>query len=564
MSESASHPTRSFVTAPAPPGVTAPESARATAALAAPEASQRAIALVADTTIGPDGEMLVLLRSRLRQVVLLFLAAYAAFLIRDLTAPTRIGMHYQKVMFLIVTPLQLLLVAITWSPWANSLNRVRAVELAVLGIFCIAVGSIQFYWLCDWDELELYISGPDAMNAQVMVGNTWVVPWFALIAGYPVIVPNPLRRALSIAGTMALLPYIVTVAAVLTSPRGWNDTWMMFVTYTIWLPLAVGFAVYGSHQAGLLRRQAYEAKRFGQYRLMRRLGEGGMGEVYLAEHLLLRRPSVIKIIRRDRSRDPAVLSRFEREVQILATLNHWNTVAVFDYGYTAEGTFYFVMEYLPGLDLDELVNKHGPLPPGRVVHLLRQLCAALNEAHTAGLIHRDVKPSNVMVCRRGCVPDVAKLLDFGLVQGIGPLSDSAPRLTTEGAIMGTPHYMSPEQAAGKPTDTRSDIYSLGATAYFLLTGRPPFDLNGIMEVIAAHLLQPAVAPNTLNPDVPIDLSDLVLRCLAKKPDDRFATIAELEAALAQCVCANTWCIQDASDWWAKCGSPEPPPPKTAG
>jgi serine/threonine-protein kinase len=249
-----------------------------------------------------------------------------------------------------------------------------------------------------------------------------------------------------------------------------------------------------------------------------------------------------------------VLARFEREVRILATLTHWNTVEVFDYGHAADGTFYYVMEYLPGLDLDELVGRFGSLPPGRVVHLVRQVCAALREAHAAGLIHRDVKPSNVMVCRRGGVPDVAKLLDFGLVQAGGPSapgSDPAGRLTREGAVLGTPAYMSPEQAAGRPLDGRSDVYSLGATAYFLLAGRPPFERGGAMEVIAAHLLEPPVPLRAASPGVPADLEAIVLRCLAKDPRDRFAGVAELDTALRGCGCVGEWEESAAREWWDK-------------
>ncbi len=222
---------------------------------------------------------------------------------------------------------------------------------------------------------------------------------------------------------------------------------------------------------------------------------------------------------------------------------------MFDYGHTADGTFYYVMEYLPGLDLEQLVTRHGALPPGRVVHLLRQLCAALNEAHAAGLIHRDVKPSNVMVCSRGGVPDVAKLLDFGLVQGNEDATASGPKLTIEGTVLGTPHFMSPEQAAGKPTDPRSDLYSLGATAYFLLCGKPPF-AGGVMEVIAAQLLQMPLPLASVNSAVPLDLSELVMRCMAKKPDERFRTVADLDAALAACCCVSEWGQEHAAAWWA--------------
>src|SRR5262249_46580892 len=212
--------------------------------------------------------------------------------------------------------------------------------------------------------------------------------------------------------------------------------------------------------------------------------------------------------------------------------------------YTADGTFYYGRESRPGLNLDELAKRHGPLPAARVVHLLRQLCAALNEAHAAGLIHRDVKPSNVMVCRRGGVFDVAKLLDFGLVQAVesAPHSDSDPsgRITREGVVLGTPSFMSPEQAAGKSLDGRSDVYSLGATAYFLLTGKPVFVKDTPLEVIAAHLLERPRALRAVNAEIPEDVESVVLRCLAKDPLDRFATVTELDTHLRGCECAGEW------------------------
>ena len=192
----------------------------------------------------------------------------------------------------------------------------------------------------------------------------------------------------------------------------------------------------------------------GQYRLKQVLGFGGMGAVYLAEHVLLRRPCAIKLIRPDQAGDPRTLIRFEREVQATATLTHSNTVEIFDYGHAEDGTFYYVMEYLPGMNLEDLVEQHGPMPPERAVHLLRQVCQALREAHGIGLIHRDIKPSNIFACERGKVYDVAKLLDFGLVKGFGLAGDDA-KLTREGAFTGSPAFMSPEQARAASNSTRA-------------------------------------------------------------------------------------------------------------
>jgi serine/threonine-protein kinase len=242
------------------------------------------------------------------------------------------------------------------------------------------------------------------------------------------------------------------------------------------------------------------------------------------------------------------MQRLEREVRLTARLSHPNTVEVYDYGRTEDGTYYYVMEHLKGLSLAELVHRHVRLPPGRVVYLLRQVCGALYEAHAFGLIHRDVKPSNIFAARPGGLGDVAKLLDFGLVLPAESLGEET--LTGERQILGTPHYMSPEQAeGGHKLDGRSDIYSLGAVAYYLLTGRPPFDANGRAAVLIAHARDPVEPPSRLRPGIPEDLERVVLRCLAKSPDERFRDAEALEQALGACACAGDWDQGRAAQWW---------------
>jgi serine/threonine protein kinase len=329
--------------------------------------------------------------------------------------------------------------------------------------------------------------------------------------------------------SLALIP--VALSAVLT----WSDETVAagarfgFVFHVAWwMVFGAILAIYGCHKMQVLQQEAFAARRLGPYRLKGRLGTGGMGEVYLAEHVLLRRPCAVKLIRPERASNPKELRRFEREVQATAALTHPNTVQVYDYGHTADGTFYYAMEYLAGLNLDELVHRDGPLPPERAIRLLRQICGALAQAHAAGLIHRDIKPGNIIV-----VPDdVAKLLDFGLVHAVGK-GVSNTRLTQDGDIAGTPAFMSPEQAAGQEElDARSDIYSLGAVAYFLMTGQPPFTGSAV-RVLAAHLYE-APVPLTSGSDLPAGLHEIVLRCLAKNPAGRFADVHSLEAALAGC------------------------------
>lgn len=276
-----------------------------------------------------------------------------------------------------------------------------------------------------------------------------------------------------------------------------------------------------------------------------------MGDVYLAEHLLLKRPCAIKVIRADRAGDPTALARFEREVRATAKLTHWNTVEIFDYGHADDGTFYYVMEYLPGMNLEELVNMHGPLQPDRIVHLLTQTCCALNEAHAQGLIHRDLKPANIFAAQRGGVFDVAKLLDFGLAKAISTSEDVG--LTQQGAITGSPMYMSPEQAVGESPDERSDIYSLGAVAWFLAAGRPPFDHDNPLKVMVAQAHDVPTRPSKVNPEVPAALDNVIMQCLEKKPDDRPQTVVALHQLLRDVTSMPGWSESDAAEWWKSNG-----------
>ena len=320
-----------------------------------------------------------------------------------------------------------------------------------------------------------------------------------------------------------------------------------------------------------MRTELHDARKFGQYQLVRKLGEGGMGEVYLAEHKLLKRPCALKLIKPEAGADPIAMARFEREVQSAARLSHPNTIEIFDYGHTGDGTFYYVMEYLQGLSLADLVRIHGPLPPGRVIYLFRQVCAGLAEAHGLGLVHRDLKPANVFVAVRGGESDVAKVLDFGLVKLTR--DPGAAKLTSDMTVSGTPMFMAPEQTVGdRSLDARADIYALGAMMYYALTGQPPFTGENAFAIMMAHSRDPVVPPSQLSPDVPADLEQVVLRCLAKKPEDRYPSAKALGEALAACAAASEWGANRAEAWWAAEGlvvepgcdaPPEPSPPTEA-
>jgi eukaryotic-like serine/threonine-protein kinase len=450
------------------------------------------------------------------------------------------------------------LIALLWSRWPIPLPELKALELAMIGLLSGRVAFVQYRMM-----LKFSLHGEE-LGAQLLFKNS-VLMISVLILTYGLYVPKSWRRAAIVVGPLALLPFATLAVLALQHPRAMAWLWqegpdrstphgraplaLLFSLDALILTILAVGSTYGARTISRLRSQVAEARQLGQYRLGRLLGAGGMGEVYMAEHLLLKRPCAVKLIRPGEATDPRALERFEREVRLTATLSHPNIVDVYDYGRADDGTYYYVMEYLPGLSLEDLVQRHGPLPPGRVVYLLRQVCQALSVAHAAGLIHRDIKPSNVIAARRSGMDDVAKLLDFGLV--LARAGSPAPHLSGEGQILGTPLFMAPEQVmcGGRVVDERSDLYALGAVAYYLLTGRPPFDEGNGIGVMIAHARDPVVPPSRDRADVPEDLERVVLRCLAKEPTERFPDAESLERALGACSCAGYWDRERAAQWW---------------
>jgi serine/threonine-protein kinase len=319
-------------------------------------------------------------------------------------------------------------------------------------------------------------------------------------------------------------------------------------SFGLWLVVLVSVAVVASRVIYQLRREVRAARKLGEYVLGEKLGEGGMGVVYRATHALLRRETAIKLLATDRV-DAATIRRFEREVVETARLRHPNTVAVYDYGRTPDGIFYYAMEYLDGLDLGQLVEREGPLPPGRVVHLLAQVLASLDEAHSMGLVHRDIKPANVMVVGNTAAYDLVKVLDFGLVKSDAPL-DGGTSLTNVGQLTGTPRYMAPE-AIARPhaAGPQSDLYAAAAVGYFMLAGQDVFERGSLVEVLAASLhATPVPVSQRLRRAVPPDLEALVMRGLAKSPGDRPTSAAAFREALLRCD-VPPWTQADARAWW---------------
>jgi len=317
------------------------------------------------------------------------------------------------------------------------------------------------------------------------------------------------------------------------------------------LVAAVGAVLWSSLNVQRLRRQVGETRVVGQYRLERELGEGGMGKVYLARHALLKRPTALKMLKPHLASDE-IVARFEREVQLASQLTHPNTIEIYDYGRTRDGLFYYVMEYLEGETLDRVVSAHGPMPVGRVLWVLRQVCAALREAHGRGLVHRDIKPHNIMLCRRGGEHDLVKILDFGLVKDTG--GRQSRDITQFQKMLGTPLYMSPERIRNPgDADARADIYSLGAVGFYLLTGRELFETGGEHDLVYHVLHTPPQRPSQLVAGVPRRLDDLLVRCLAKERDERPHEILVVMALIEALSVEYPWSHRDAESWWARVG-----------
>jgi hypothetical protein len=320
-------------------------------------------------------------------------------------------------------------------------------------------------------------------------------------------------------------------------------TWWFVIVFTASAASAV---IYG------LRHEVRAARQLGQYTIEGKLGEGAMGVVYRANHAMLRRPTAVKVLLPERV-GASGLARFEREVRATARLAHPNTVTIYDYGRTADGLFYYAMELLDGASLAEIIELTGPMPPGRVTHILHQVAGALAEAHEMGIIHRDIKPANVMLTEQGGAADVAKVVDFGLVKTPEGLQDTAK--TADNAIIGTPLFLAPEAIAGRSEDGAArDLYALGCVGYHLLTGQPVFSAQTLVEICAAHMgLQPDRPSARLGAPVPTDLEDLVLALLAKQVADRPPSAAAVAQRLESCSCFGSWSQADARRWWREHG-----------
>jgi hypothetical protein len=423
--------------------------------------------------------------------------------------------------------------SVAWIAYREMMSPEKILDLAVLYEVLMALClSLVFH----------AVPVPVATNPR---GWSAVAVW---LLAFPLIIPATRSKAvLAAIVTGAMDPIGLAVHAALGQPM--SQTAYLQLAPTLFAVVTVIFV------QRIVYRMAVEAGKsldMGSYHLEELLGRGGMGEVWRASHRMLARSSAVKLIRPDAvgAGGADALKRFEREAQATAALRSPHTVEIYDFGTTAGGVFYYVMELLEGYDSETLVQAHGPLPQSRAIYVLRQVCKSLMEAHEAGMVHRDIKPANIFVCRYGLETDFVKVLDFGLVKSSAPIGGHASALTAAGMVAGTAEYISPEMARGDSTvDARADIYSLGCVAYYFLTGKLVFEGGTPMEVLIEHVkTRPTRPSQKVTRPIDAQLEEIILSCLQKDPANRPQTARELERLLAA-VPLPAWSEEEAERWW---------------
>jgi hypothetical protein len=467
-----------------------------------------------------DREELVSDVLKLRWLSLVGLLAWAAFGLQDwmiaVAGQGRLS-YFLAVRAAGLVPIALVMLRLR-SPRPLSRFMLSALDI---GIFCVVQAGITLTCVEYGGIASRNVTG--VMVAMIARSSVLAAPWKrgAFLIGVPT-----LMFPLVLGGASLFIPEI---------RHQFSDTSALstFVQDLFVLAVSAGISVWGGHGVWALRRQLFEARSIGKYRLKRCIGRGGMGQVWVAYHPGLHRDVALKILTPDQDTNPLAVQRFEQEVAATTRLTHPNTVRVFDYGVTEDGIWYYAMELLEGQTLHDLVQAEKRLPMARALHIAHQVVRALAEAHARGIFHRDIKPENVFITRAGDEPDFAKVLDFGIAKVSQEATAAA--LTRTGAIFGTPAYMSPEAACGKKTDARSDVYSLGAVLHFMLAGESPFETTNSSEALLAHIRQPAPSLRSRPElEIPVEIDNLVLRCLEKDPERRFRDAAELGQAISVC------------------------------
>lgn len=491
-----------------------------------------------------------LLRTRLLAISALSFLGHSLFFVRSLLL--QYSFTWVQLVPLIVLSAAILLLK---SKRAFSYSQLRSLELVIFGSGLLFLAWVHYL------AVVMFAGQGDVVLTSVAIDQ---IPFsfFALMVMYGMFIPNTWQRALAVISPMAVTPlllslYLWWVHPVVSQVTEGVQSMETFSYSALILAVGALFSVWGAHIIHTLRHSAAKEKELGRYELQEKIGAGGMGEVWKAKHTLLTRPAAIKMIRAEMLSDgkgeemQMVKRRFEREAKATASLRSPHTVQLYDFGTTDEGVFYYVMEYLEGLDLETLVERFGPVPPERTIWLLGQASQSLAEAHTQGLIHRDIKPSNFHVGRMGLQSDFVKVLDFGLVKKVHSDFEGETKLTQQGSTTGTPAYMAPEMALGNsPVDERSDIYSLGCVAYWMLTGVSVFGGHTPMEVIVNHAKTLPVPPSQRSEfTIPESLERLIMSCLEKDPSKRPQSMSTINQLLTTSEVKEPWTEQRASAWW---------------
>jgi serine/threonine protein kinase len=435
-----------------------------------------------------------------------------------------------------------LCIAVSLAVFAAARSKLSPQRILDLGLIYEIVGAFGIS-LAE----SLATEQPDGM----VRGISWVCVWIAL---FPLVVPSTPGKTFIVALASATMgPVALYAATFMGIPMPSLSVALLMITPNF---IAAGLAVLCARVIYKLGADVRRAQELGSYQLVELLGRGGMGEVWRARHRMLAQPAAIKLVSPEvlggsGVNNESVLKRFEREARATAMLNSQNTIQLYDYGRTADGTLYYVMELLDGVDLETLVEEHGALSSARAVFLLKQICESLDEAHASGLVHRDIKPANVYVCRLGNRHDCIKVLDFGIVAIRDEVQKGKTRLTAENSIAGTPAFMAPETISGdRDADELVDIYALGCLAYWLVTGELVFDGDSPVKILYGHVEKKPVRPSKrAGIELPHDFEQLILQCLAKDPDKRPASARELAEQLDALSLDEPWNEKQAAEWW---------------
>jgi len=506
-----------------------------------PKARGTSIADRATTGLPPD----LLNRAAYRLQILCWLYAFTFFMAAFF--PALLFPTDRKILF--QHPLN-------WAPGVISIVDAIAVALAIrlvhLRPATVTLLALIFEVVSCYGIAAAEFLAPLGLNlGPSWKGLSWVAVWMLL---FNVVVPTVPRYAVFAAlASVTSVPAMVLLSLSTFPPTVRPDPFAIFFWFGFPYLLVVIMAYVGARVVYTLSTEVSRARQLGSYRLEERLGEGGMGEVWRASHRLLVRPAAIKLIRSSVAAFDVedMRRRFEREAQVIAQLRSPHTVTLFDFGVADDGSFYYVMELLEGLDADTLVKRFGPMPAARVVFILQQMCHSLSEAESCGLVHRDIKPANIFVCHYGEDHDFVKVLDFGIAKTVGAPENAPTAITLGNIVQGTPAFIAPEQAMGENLiDGRADIYSAGCVAYWLLTGELVFTADTPMKLLLAHAQTPPVPPSSRTElPIPADLDALLLACLAKDRNQRPQSAKDLLRRLDALPLDRRWTETRAREWW---------------